>query len=169
MKEAELVKKAKKGDRESFCALYGIYKNKLYKYAYYKLGNPEDAADAVSDCILSAFEQIGNLRKAEAFSPWIFRILHITCSKYIQRQIRARETANMDDLRNLKALSLSYNHVLEIKEALAVLNEKERDIVLLCVVAGLTSREAARITGMTPGGVRSKLSRSLSKMRDFLE
>lgn len=170
MKETELVKNARQGDKESFCILYGAYKDRLYRYAYYKLGNAEDAQDAVSDCIVSAFEQIKNLRRAEAFSSWIFRILHITCSKYVKRQIDARETSSIEAFSNSRALSDSYdNSSAELNEALDILNNEEREIVLLCVVAGLTSKEAAKLTDMTAGSVRSKLSRSLSKMRSFLE
>lgn len=55
MKESELVKKAQKGDSDAFCELYNLYKNRLYKYAYYRLSNTNDAEDAVMDCVLSAY------------------------------------------------------------------------------------------------------------------
>ena len=58
---------------------------------------------------------------------------------------------------------------LELREALDQLKADEREIVLMSVVAGLKSREIATVFGMTAGSVRSKLSRSLSKMRKFLE
>lgn len=170
MNEKELVKKAKQGDKNAFCRLYGLYKDRLYRYAFYRLGDPEDAQDAVSDCIVSSFEQIKNLRSADAFHSWIFRILHITCIKYVKQQINARETSDIDDFKNSAELSHNdSNTSSELKEALEILTDEEREIVLLCVVAGLTSKETARLVDMTSGGVRSKLSRSLRKMRDFLE
>ena len=170
MNEKELVKKAKGGDKNAFCALYAAYKDKLYRYAFYKLGNCEDAQDAVSDCIISAFENIKNIRKPEAFSAWIFKILHITCTKYVKQQITARETSGTEELIHSKALSDETSEsAAELSEALGKLKNEEKEIVLLCVVAGLTSRETAKLTGMTAGSVRSKLSRSLAKMRNFLE
>ena len=57
---------------------------------------------------------------------------------------------------------------VELTEALAQLDEEERSIVLLSVLGGLTSREISEITSLTPGAVRSKLSRSLAKMREYL-
>jgi RNA polymerase sigma-70 factor (ECF subfamily) len=57
---------------------------------------------------------------------------------------------------------------IELAEALAILKDDEREIVLLSVVAGLTSNEIAKHTLLQPGAVRSKLSRSLAKMREFL-
>ena len=54
-------------------------------------------------------------------------------------------------------------------QALEHLDKDERESVFLAVLGGLKSKEIARIKNMTAGSVRSKLSRSLSKMRTFLE
>ena len=50
----------------------------------------------------------------------------------------------------------------------AELGEEDREIVLLSVIAGMTSGEISEQTGLPAGTVRSKLSRSLAKMREFL-
>jgi RNA polymerase sigma-70 factor (ECF subfamily) len=170
MEERKLVAMAKSGDKEAFCTLYGLYKDKLYRYAYYRLGNCDDAQYAVADTIAIAFEKIKSLNKASAFPSWIFKIHHINCSKYIKSQITQRETVNIDDLANSNSFSQSINNDnSELFEALNILKIEEKEIVLLSVMAGFNSKEIARLTGLTAGSVRSKLSRSLAKMRDFLE
>lgn len=166
VKKKELVLKAKEGDVDAFCSLYSEIKMELYRYAYYKLGNSHDAEDAVSDCVISAFEQISNLRKPEYFNAWIFKILSNKCNYYIKHQIFQRENENIDDVKNLQ---VEDEHHTEVYEALEKLNPKEKELVLLSVVAGFNSKEIANIIGITAGGVRSKLSRSLKKMRKFLE
>ena len=170
MNEVELVNKAKKGDKDAFCMLYSLYKDRLYRYAYYRLGNAQDAQDAVMDSIVSAYEQIVNLRRAQAFPSWIFKILYSVCTTYIKHQIRQRECESID---NVKSTANLYTVIDESKtelcRALDMLSSEERDIVLLSVEAGFTSREISKITGLTAGSVRSKLSRSLSKMREYLE
>ncbi len=169
MREKELVVKAKAGDAKAFTELYGLYKKKLYSYAFYRLGNAADAEDAVSDCVLSAFEQINKLKKAEAFSAWIFRILYCCCTSAMKEQIRQRDTDNIDDYANVFTVSYDQtNEQTELKQALKVLNDEEREIVLLSVVAGFKSKEIARISGLTAGSVRSKLSRSLAKLKNEL-
>ena len=57
----------------------------------------------------------------------------------------------------------------ELQQALAILKENERDIVLLSVIGGVSSGEIGKMIDMTSGSVRSNLSRSLKKMRVFLE
>ncbi|MBR0374778.1 MAG: RNA polymerase sigma factor [Mogibacterium sp.] len=168
MDNTQLIERAIAGDKDAFCALYDLYKDKLYRYAYYRLGNREDAEDAVSECILSAWKQIGILRSSAAFQTWIFRILSRCCARRIKLTILDREkTAAAQDfyVGQTQADTVS----VEVREALAQLSQSEADIVLLSAVAGLTSEEIAAQVGMTAGGVRSKLSRSLTKMRNYLE
>ena len=59
--------------------------------------------------------------------------------------------------------------VCMLMEALGELTEEEQEIVLLSVVAGLKSREIGEITGKAAGTIRSSQSRSLAKMRAFME
>ena len=165
--EQALVKKAKSGDKDSFATLYLLYKDRLYRYAFYRLGNEADALDALSICITHAFEGISALKSEKAFSAWIFKIMHYSCAAVLRdRQKHAAselstipEDALSEDANTLRA---------EVKEALAQLSEGEREIVLLSTVAGYKSREIAALLGSTPGTVRSTLSRSLAKMRQFL-
>lgn len=170
MEEKNLVEMAIKGDKDSFCRLYELYRNKLYRYAFYRLGNQHDAEDAVSSCVLSAYQQISALRNAKAFSSWIFRILSASCNAVIKNQIERRNTDDIENCEN--SLITNMDGVVEkteIQEALNILNDSEKDIVLLSVVAGFSSKEIARAMDMASGTVRSKLSRSLKKMRNFLE
>lgn len=172
--EIRLAEAAKSGSKEAFCELYGTYKDKLYRYALYRLGNPDDAEDAVSECVLAAWKGIPQLRNSEAFGAWIFRILHNCCVRRIRESVNLRDNLQRiyDDGPSSShaagAASLPASVSVEIREALALLNEEEQTIVLLSVLGGLTSREISGITTLTPGAVRSKLSRSLARMREYL-
>ena len=87
----------------------------------------------------------------------------------MKEQIRQRDTDNIDDYENVFSVSYDQtNEQTELKQALKVLNDEEREIVLLSVVAGFKSKEIARISGLTAGSVRSKLSRSLAKLKNEL-
>ena len=94
MTQKEIVKMAQAGNADAFCMLYDMMKDRLYRYAYYRLSNSDDAEDAVSDAVLSAYIQIKELKNPDAFSAWMFKILSASCNKYIRRQIEQRETAN---------------------------------------------------------------------------
>ena len=166
MDEIILAKKAKSGDKDAFAKLYTLYKDRLYRYAFYKLGSKPDAMDAVSDCICEAFKYIKTLKKPEAFQAWIFRILYRSCSRQIKEQAKIREQAELDE--NTVSYTEDFSKA-ELSEALEILSEEETDIVLLSCVADYNSREIAKILGLKSNTVRSKLSRSLIKLREFLE
>lgn len=89
--EIKAAEAAKAGSKEAFCELYGKYRDNLYRYALYRLGDPSEAEDAVSECVLSAWQGIAGLRKPEAFGAWIFRILHASCVRRINESIKLRE------------------------------------------------------------------------------
>lgn len=167
MDEKILVIKASGGDKNAFAALYTRYKDDLYRYAYFKLGNMEDARDAVSSCIVAAYEGIYALRSASAFKTWIFRILYRSCCGIIKEQRFDRYRADTAQLDRLAAPVNTLSP--ELKEAFGILSDEDRDIVLLSAVAGYNSREIAGMTGMKPATVRSRLSRALAKMKQFLE
>ncbi len=178
MQELELITKAVSGDQKAFRRIYDLYKDRLFRYAFYRLGNRQDAEDAVSECVLSMWKQLGTLRKPEAFAAWTFRILAACCAKMIKKQIDDRNTISLDDYRADAVASeaagggsapVDAETALSLQEALDCLSEEERNIVLLSVVGGLKSSEIAENTGMAPGSVRSSLSRSLKKVRGYLE
>ena len=164
--EMKLIDKARRGDADAFCSLYGLYRERLYRYAFYRLRSEADAEDAVSECVLSAWRQIGTLREAEAFGTWIFRILSGCCNKQIRQQIDRRQQGNAEE--TVLPVTEHTDTSLILEEALAQLSDAERNVVLLSAVGGLKSREIARLTGMAPGSVRSSLSRSLKKVRGYL-
>lgn len=167
--DEKLIKEATAGSKEAFAALYGGCKDKLYRYALYRLGDPAEAEDAVSDCVLAAWKSIGSLRSSAAFNSWIFRILAACCNARIREMIGSRdkiEAAGKELISSPASSSPSLG--TELSEALTILSSEEREIVLLSVVAGLSSAEISEQTGIAPGTVRSKLSRSLAKMREFL-
>lgn len=170
--EEKLINEAIAGSKEAFCSLYGEYKDRLYRYALYRLGDPADAEDAVSECVLAAWKSIGSLRSAKAFSSWIFRILSNCCASRIKEIISARDNLERvyKDGPGIGGGSISAPPSLssELCEALSQLSDEEREIVLLSVLGGMSSTEIASLTGLTSGSVRSKLSRSLAKMREFL-
>ena len=167
--DERLINEAIAGSREAFAGLYGAYKDRLYRYALYRLGSPEEAEDAVSECVLAAWKNIGSLRSSKAFGSWIFRILSNCCAARIKDAVSSRE--NIERVIKEGGFTPGGSNpslAIELNEALAGLGDEDREIVLLSVIAGMTSGEISEQTGLPAGTVRSKLSRSLAKMREFL-
>ena len=163
MDEVKLIRRAKCGDREAFASLYMLYRDRLYRYAYFKLRSRDDAEDAVSDCVVRVFTAIRGLKSEKAFPAWIFRILYRVCAEMIDSKIKHAVEVDRADV------PIEDSHLsVELSEALDTLSPDTRDIVLLSVIAGFNSREISSLTGTKASTVRSKLSRGLEKMREYL-
>lgn len=163
----DLVKRARNGDKTAFAKLYISYKDKLYRYAYFKLGNTHDAMDAVSNCITQAYLSIYSLKSEKAFSAWIFKILYRECCTILSKKAVDSQIQDIDGL-NIESPQ-GVELAPELKEALSILYDDEKDIVLLSVIAGYNSKELGSMLGIKASTVRSKLSRALAKMRKYLE
>ncbi len=165
--EIRLVERAKAGDAEAFGQLYAQYAQDLYRFAYYYLGSREEAEDAVQDAVCAAFQGVGALRSAASFRAWLFSILANTCKHHIAAVKERRLTTPLEEARRLgegecsEALALA----LELREAIYALSDEERSIVLLSVIGGYKSHEIAKALSCPPGTVRSKLSRTLARLR----
>ena len=165
MDEAKLIRRAISGDREAFASIYMLYRDRLYRYAYFKLRSSDDAEDAVSDCVVRAFTAIRRLKNEKAFPAWIFRSMYRGCAEMIESKLKRNADENVDEA----IVSVEDSHMsVELSEALDALSPGTRDIVLLSVVAGFNSREISSLTGIKASTVRSKLSRGLAKMREIL-
>ncbi|WP_304519531.1 sigma factor [Clostridium tagluense] len=74
IKLIELIKKAVKGDNESFDTLMQSRKDNIYKVAYSYINNTEDALDIMQEVIYKALVSIKHLKEPQYFNTWLTRI-----------------------------------------------------------------------------------------------
>lgn len=163
-----LVIKAKEGNIEAFGILYETYSKDMYRFALYYLGSPTLAEDCVSECVLSAFQKIGTLKKPASFKSWLFKILYNCCNKALTEKIRARETVELSSLTDLCREESDQSEIISLKSSLEKLTEEEKAIILLTYTAGYTSKEIGKMLHLKDSTVRSKLMRSTEKLRQML-
>ena len=163
-----LVIKAKEGNIEAFGILYETYSRDMYKFAFYYLSSAPLAEDCVSECVLTAFQKIGTLKKPEAFKSWLFKILYNCCNKALTEKIRSRDTVELSSLIDLCREDSDQSEIISLKNSLEKLTEEERTIILLSYISGYTSKEIGKMLSLKDSTVRSKLMRSTEKLRQML-
>ena len=167
----KLVKEAQTGDSKAFAKVYSFYAEDLYRFALWYTGKSADAEDAVQEAVLIAFKNIAKLRKVSSFRSWMFKILANVCKTKLTNPADRLCVVSVDDIKESDVLpeGNDFTQSAELKAALDSLAPEEKQIVLLSVIGRYKSKEIAEIMEMTPGSVRSKLSRSLDKMREILQ
>lgn len=161
---------AKNGNTDSFCKLYELYYKDMYRFAYYMLKDEEDAKDIISETVLDAFTGIKNLKKPEKFKSWIFQILTTKCKRQMAVYVSNREhlSDNEQDI-DIPVEEKEYANAIDLKNAFSILNEMERTVISLMVIAGYSSRETAKMLNSKEGTIRSIKSRALTKLSQQLK
>ncbi|MBQ2846689.1 MAG: RNA polymerase sigma factor [Clostridia bacterium] len=167
----ELVTQAKAGSAEAFGELYELYYKEMYCYACCVTGSEILAQDAVSDAVLSAFRQIKSLKNEKAFKGWLFKILCAACKRYYTDDQKKKAMIYLDDESGGNTEPAGFESMelsVELKRALDEISAEERAVVLLSVLGNYKSHEIADMLDLTPSTVRSKLKRSLKKLKNVL-
>lgn len=153
--------------QELFTSYYAQYYNEFYRYAYYFLGNAEDAEDAVADSITAAFSSFDSLRDVEKFKFWFLKILQNNCKAMLKKrrfpisiesEYESGELDIVDNSQNPEEAAL-------ISSLLEEMSPDDRTVILLSVLGGYSSNEIAEFTGMSPANVRVRMHRALSSIR----
>lgn len=163
--DRDLVNRARNKDPEAFAKLYGLICEDLFHFAVYMLGNRQDAEDAVSETVMSAFSQVGKLRKPEAFRSWMFQILVNQCKR--KRKEYAQAAVPIED--NYFEPAPDREEICDLHRALGFLEDEERTVVLLSAVGGYSSREIGDYMQMNANTVRTRRAKAFSKLRTLLE
>ena len=150
-----LVRKARDKDGEAFVELMEHMKLSMYRIAKSILYSDEDVADAMSDTVLTAWEKLEELKKAEAFKSWLFRILINHCYD----QLRKRETLFEEGIvPDIAWAEESYQDV-EWRETLEALEEPYRLPLILFYLEGMSLKEIGKALGLSESAVGTRLVR----------
>lgn len=168
-KITDLVKAAKNGNADSFGELYELYAKDMYRFAYYYLSSEQYAQDAVSECVIIAYEKISSLKRNDSFKSWLFKILHNCCNKLLREKIVNMGNLEYSSLIELRANERDESEIISLKNALSRLSDEEREIVILYYCAGYSSKEIGKIMKLSDSTVRSKVMRANEKLRKYLE
>jgi RNA polymerase sigma-70 factor (ECF subfamily) len=167
------------GDDERFDALLLRYSPALYRIAFRKLGNVEDAEDAVQDALLSAFRNMHQFRGDAQFSTWLGSIVLNAARMQLRRRIR-HTLVSLDEqskegvpiwAERLEDSALDAEetlHETQMRENLERVVEnlpvRLRVAFRLRVFEGLTTSEAATALGVPEGTLKAQFFRARMKV-----
>jgi RNA polymerase sigma-70 factor (ECF subfamily) len=164
------VEAAKRGDRAAWEAAYATYGKGLMGFLMLRLGDRDDAAEALSETFLRAIEKVGSLRGgADAFRAWLYRIARNVAVDRLRVRRRISLDGDPPELADVLASgpaerAIAAEDAAEVRAALAALDPDDREVVWLRVCAGLSSEEVGSIVGKRPGAVRMQQLRALEAM-----
>jgi RNA polymerase sigma factor, sigma-70 family len=160
-----LVTAARRGDRDAFRMLVEPHLAVALGVSTIRTGSAADAADAVQDSLLSAWQGLDGLREPDAFPAWFRR--HVI--RAASRASRARNRGQVVELDESLAIPTDdLDRVVQgrtLGRAFDRLDEADPLLLTLHHVWGLPVAETAEFLGVPEGTVKSRVHHAMQRLR----
>jgi len=163
--DAELVEAARQGDVSSFGELYRRHYRAAVGIAHGALWDYHLAEDAAQEAFAIACRDLGRLRQADRFAPWLGGICRKVASRAAKSRFRhalpeeaipAAETQRPDERREA------------VRQSVGRLPQPAKEVILLHYFSGLSHQQIAETLGISPQAVHGRLLRARPKLAEDL-
>ena len=168
--DAELLRRHVAGDDQAFGELFRRHRDRLWAVALRTVCDPEEAADALQDAMVSAFRRAADFRGESAVTTWLHRIVVNAALDRLRRRA-ARPAGPAGDEQAFEALAGSAGdpaHTtdirLDVDTALRILPPQQRAALVVVDMLGFSVADAAVILGISPGTVKSRCARARARL-----
>jgi RNA polymerase sigma-70 factor (ECF subfamily) len=174
--EQDLIARAQRGEVQAYDQLVQQYEQIVFRVAYLIIHEEHDAADAAQDAFLRAYRALKSFKPGQPFRPWLLRIVTNTALNRIQAaQRRERMTERytqqvMVENGGLSIEGLASKHEQQQRLIAAVhqLNPDQQALIALRYFLELPEAEVAAALNIPRGTVKSRLHRTLAKLREII-
>lgn len=165
-------------DPAAFDGLYLLFADRVFRYLLARIGDPDLAEDITAQVFLRLIEKVGIYRigprdNVAIFSAWLYRLAHNKMVDVLRSHKRTQESPlehaayvesgdTMEDVEN----HLDFQRVLH---SLRVLNDQQREVIVLRFVEELSIAETAQIMQKSEGAVKALQHRALETLRRHLQ
>lgn len=181
--EFDLIQKAQQGDAGAFNQVVSAYRRRILGTISRLIGRPEDVEDVAQEVFIRLYFSLGQLRTAEVFEPWLYR-LTVNASYDYLRKSKRRVESRMADLSEQQVMmadavagSRAQTDESEkrrvrdtVQELLSTVSEDDRILLTLKEVEGLSLKELEKIYNVNENALKVRLFRArqrvLKKMKE---
>ena len=166
----DLLARARGGDAAAFERLVLIHEKMVARTAYRIMNDSEAARDIAQETFLRLYRNLKRLDIEPALAAWLYRVTVNLCRDALRarrewRELDDRQTSSDPSPETLTRLGQRRDM---LESALAELPARERMVVVLREIEGLSATEVAAIMGTTEGTVRSQAFSARAKLKRLL-
>jgi RNA polymerase sigma-70 factor, ECF subfamily len=167
--KAELVRRAREGDRDAYDILITESVDAMYRVARLILRDYDRASDAVQEALVRCWRDLPQLRDPERFGAWLNRILLRAITEEARKRRRDRVALTVLTIPSQPDSSASLADRDELARVFGRLSVEHRTIVVLHHYLGMTADEAASTIGIPVGTAKSRLHYATEALRAALD
>jgi len=159
-----LVRRAMDGDREAFSDLAVTHWRRLLALARSIVADLE-AEDVVQDALIKAWRKLGSLREEKAFGAWLTRIVANTA---VANARRRRFFEPIDGVA-VATMGSSVDHRIDVDRLLVKLPPRQRAVLHLTSIEGMTDHEIGDALGISKSSVRVHRLRARRRLAEIVD
>lgn len=182
MNDEKLVKKVKNGDADAFEQIIIKYEKKIFGLIYNMLRNENEIEDVAQEVFIKVYKNLDKFNGDSSLYTWIYKIATNLCLDQIKKRkevIYIDEKLQLDDgeveiqIPSDEKLQDEIYEQKELKQKLEScidkLPEKQKVMIVLRDIKGLSYDEIAEILDLKLGTVKSQINRARLKLKELLE
>ena len=179
--DAELMLRVKEGDSSSFERLLGKYRSPVIGYLYRMVQDQGVAEELAQEVFLRVYRARSTYEPAAKFTTWLFRIATHLALNSLRDRRGERGRLSLDEVNgdappiqlverrsNREQELVAEAHLLEIRQAVAALPEKQRAAVLMHKYQEMDYAQIGAVLGCSTSAVKSLLFRAYETLRTRL-
>jgi RNA polymerase sigma-70 factor (ECF subfamily) len=180
--EFGLIERARTGDDGAFQQIVQAYRKRILGTIARLIGRPEDVEDVGQEVFVRLYYSLDQLRTAEVFEPWLYRLTVNAAYDYLRRQKR-RQESRMSDLSEQQVMLADAaaggkrrdeeqrrTKTRELVQSLLKkVSEEDRILLTLKEVEGLSLKELERVYGVKENALKVRLFRARQRVLKAFE
>ncbi len=157
----------RQGDRDGLREIYEAYIAFIYTTVYALVLNKENAEDLTSEFFIKFWRIAGGYQAGSGHRGWMATIARNMTLDFLRKQKRELLMDEIPEEAAMQEHSVESEVIgeLSIDEALAMLNEKEREIVNYKIIGSMTFQEIADLLQIPMGTVTWRYRNAITKLR----
>src|SRR2546421_770403 len=173
----ELIARAQKGDSAAFNEVVLAYRKRIMGTIARLIARPEDVEDVAQEVFLRLYFSLDQLRSAEVFEPWLYRLTANAAYDYLRKR-RRRMEARMADLSEQQMMiadamagekvdrdDMARKRIREeVDSLLGAVSEEDRVLLTLKEVEGLSLKEVGKIYHVKENALKVRLFRARQRV-----
>jgi len=161
------VERCRDGRPDDYSLLVGRYQKPLFSFLASRMGNFSQAEEAAQESFVRAFRSLAKLRKPESFYSWLLGIAGRVAKEQYRTELHRKQ--EREAVETMMASANDHETDYPLEEAIAVLPENHRQVILLRYYEGLSCQEIATRLNQPLGTVTKTLSRAYLLLRQELK
>ncbi len=175
--DQDVIRRAQSGDAAAFNELATAYRRRILGTVFRLIGRQEDVEDVAQEVFLRLYYSLDQLRSAEVFEPWLYRLTVNAAYDYLRKQRRQMES-RMADLSEEQVVAadaaaggkraLEDREKTQIRELVGTLlshvSAEDRVLLTLKEVEGLSLKELEGIYRVNENALKVRLFRARQRV-----